>query len=762
MSFHPKTRFSFVPSFILISILILLSGTLSLSLSLSLTAEEKVPFTPADSLRVRSFSPVSLTKDGHFIAGFIGMHLDRLGIDQWRHGDPTYIMPNLSDAAVLDTETGKLQPLFETKKQVRNLVWSPDGTILAFFLREGEGFVLRTYNRKTQKHKEIRLKTRKQIASNSFLQWTKDGSSLLLALRESGWAEKSRAVFEEATVGPITVYDSSRPFLKWEALGHRSSLILPCQVNLKTQEVRELLPEGHYSRIRTSGNDSFMTYVVTKHLKTTYRERNGREYELFRLDLKEGAKPRSLLKMGTKLLRISWNKEENEAGDGTRFAWADKGDIFLGSAEDGEISNLTKNLSPKNKDGDPGIKRGEMRFSLIRFSPEGTRLLLQSGTDLWLMNYKNREMERAYSFPKNSNTKNSIAAWSPDGRYLYMTHNTTNRWERGFLRYDLQKKHLKDLVKDSNTYGGLTMSADGRKFFYSSSNGDLPSDYYMTDKDFSKPIRLTNLNPWIASRKLTRSELISYLDTDGHRLYGVLYYPVDYVPGKKYPLVCQIYQQFFNNGYNPMMNIITNQGWFGLRPSVHLTAGYPEGWVKGVTAAINTLIERGLVDSSKLGIQGTSFGGFGVSMLITQTDRFAAAINISGKVNSVSFLGDSPRIGTRNYYSAEAGWFAPIGASLWEQRLKYINQSSVMYADRIKTPHLLITGGADWNVPPTNTREMYYALRRLGKECVWVDYHNDGHGIGSAENEAIFQDKWNRIIDWYTSHFDKAGKDRTN
>jgi dipeptidyl aminopeptidase/acylaminoacyl peptidase len=68
----------------------------------------------------------------------------------------------------------------------------------------------------------------------------------------------------------------------------------------------------------------------------------------------------------------------------------------------------------------------------------------------------------------------------------------------------------------------------------------------------------------------------------------------------------------------------------------------------------------------------------------------------------------------------------------------------------------LITGEGDWNVPAGNTREMYYALRRLGKECVWVNYWNDGHGLSSAESEAIYKDKWNRIIDWYQNYFAKA------
>ncbi len=59
---------------------------------------------------------------------------------------------------------------------------------------------------------------------------------------------------------------------------------------------------------------------------------------------------------------------------------------------------------------------------------------------------------------------------------------------------------------------------------------------------------------------LTHSELVEYLDVDGKHLYGVLYYPYGYEPGKKYPLVAEIYETFFDNGYNENMNLITGPG----------------------------------------------------------------------------------------------------------------------------------------------------------------------------------------------------------
>ena len=301
-----------------------------------------------------------------------------------------------------------------------------------------------------------------------------------------------------------------------------------------------------------------------------------------------------------------------------------------------------------------------------------------------------------------------------------------------------------------------------RQSLFLQSDGDRPDDLYIADAGLSEIRRLTELNPWIRDKKMTQSELISYRDVDGDELYGILYYPADYEEGKKYPLVCEIYERFFNNGYRSSANIIANEGYFMFRPSVDLEQGYPgEAWMKGVTSGINKLIDLGLVDEDKLGVHGTSYGGYAASLLITQTDRFAAAINISGKVNIISFLGDSPKIGTRNYAAAEVGQDR-IGETLWEAPMKYFAHSAVLYADRINTPHLLLTGEGDWNVPGTNTRELYYALRRLGKKVVWVNYMKAGHGGGWAGTDEDYFDQWKRILDWYRTYFESEGDEKSS
>ncbi|HUX33435.1 MAG TPA: hypothetical protein VMV51_06140 [Gemmatimonadaceae bacterium] len=80
--------------------------------------------------------------------------------------------------------------------------------------------------------------------------------------------------------------------------------------------------------------------------------------------------------------------------------------------------------------------------------------------------------------------------------------------------------------------------------------------------------------------------------------------------------------------------------------------------------------------------------------------------------------------------------------------MKYIQHSAVMFAERIHTPLLMFTGKQDWNVPNTIDREIYYGLRRLRKQAVWVRYADAGHGPGRNGSQADFKDHWNRTIAW--------------
>jgi len=731
-----------------------------LALTAPLEAQQGRPFTPDDALSIRSLSVSDMTSDGRWVAATHRTRRDGQGTtDHFRYGDPTYISPSVTNFVLLDTESGEQTPIVDGMVQVRGMEWSPDDRHLAFFMREGQqdgdDYRLYLFDRESGDIDEVELDSDLPIASNSRLEWRPDGSGLLIDLRAADWYERSRAAFLEMTEGPIVVHDGSEPFLDWDRVRNMGRLIRPAMVALNG-DTEVLFEEGNWGGINQTEDGQYFAISASEPLKTIYEGGGGSENRLILMEV--ASKDTSyIVEPDTDRISTNWSP------DGTHYLFNDDGHVQLRSIFADSAETLTEAFAGTVSESDTT----ELRFSAMRWRPDGEAVLVSSQQGWHLLDMQSREMELFYPISEeeeDEGPRRSVIDWSPDGRYLYVSESSRTEWQRGIAVADLETNLWRTQSMERNTLGSWRLSEDGSTMLFEMSDGDSPEELYVAEAGFDISVgdasQLTDMNPWLDEVALTRSELIEYLDVDGESQYGILYYPINYQEGQRYPLVAEVYEDFFDNGFNSNMNLLASQGWFGFRPSVELETGFPgEAWLKAVTTGINSLIDQGMVDGDQLGVHGTSYGGYAVNLLVTQTDRFAAAVNISGKVNMISFLGDSEKITTRNYRAAEAGQDR-IGATLWEQPQKYIAHSAVMYADRIDTPLLLLSGEGDWNVPATNQREMYYALRRLGKKVTWVNYMDAGHGAGRAGSEADFHDHWNRMFDWYSTHFAEATKDR--
>ena len=717
----------------------------------SVIAQQDGLFTPNTALDVMSGSIADVTSDGRWLAVTVQSRRDRTDVDHMRFGDPTYVSPASTRVLLIETISGDQEWLFGDPVQVRGLTWSPDDTQLGYFLMVGGQYQLRVYDIESGNTRSVSLGTTKEISSNSPLIWAPDGSSVLLSLRPEAWAEEARQAFAVMTSGPVVVQDSRNDFLAWDRVRNLASRQVAALVSVSSGSVEEILPEADVQGLRFGESGDFVTYTAVKPQKTAYERNEGTEYEILKLVL-DGSAPESIVASSERRTNPNWNK----AGDA--FVYSEEGNVFLRKLEEDSAANLTEQHRGSVSEDDST----KMSFSPMRWSPDDQNILMSSQTGWHILSPDDGGLELVLPLEEDEESRpsRSVQSWSEDGRYIYFTYSASDEWQRGLKRLDLQSGVIETMMLDENLYRSFNFSDDGGTVIYRMSDGNRPDEIWAASENFSERKQLTDLNSQLADLPLSKTELIEYLDIDGNTLYGILYYPVGYEPGRKYPLVAEIYEQFFDNGYNENMNLITAQGWFGFRPSVRFEEGFPgEAWLKAVPSAINKLVDRGIVDNDKIGVYGQSYGGYAVNLLITQTDRFAAAANVSGKVNMISFLGDSPRITTRNYRAAEIGQDR-IGATLWEQPQKYIEHSAIMFADRINTPLLMLSGEGDWNVPATNQREMYYALRRLGKEVVWVNYMSGGHGAGRASSAEDFVDHWERMFDWFREYFDEGNGGR--
>jgi dipeptidyl aminopeptidase/acylaminoacyl peptidase len=715
-------------------------------------APAKPVFSIDDALNVVSYSQSDLSDDGHWLATVSATRRDGLGVDYRRDGDPTYIRPAAGTVWVIETATGKSRTLFPDKRNVRSLAWSPDGSRLAMLVLHNESFEPVIWERASGKLTTLAPPAGSYVAENSDVRWTSDGGSLVYSLHRDAWKRAVREQFERYTKGPVFVQSSTDPFLAWEDLRRSASRRAVVAYDLATRKTRELAPEGMISSYTLVAGDSLIAYSEDVTAKTDYDVIFGTENRLM-ARAPSGSAPRTILP-SLKNTTVVWTE------DGRRFAYGKEGRVFVGSPRDsggrqiagppaGQRDSATSDTSAAARE-----RRARERFSPVRFNADGSLLLISNRQGLWVADVaagtKDLMLEIAPDSATDGPRLNAIA-WSPDSRYVYLTSASRTAWERGIARFDRTSKRLEDLVKDARLYSNFRLSKDGSVALMSVSDGNRPSDIYVGDAGLGGLRRLTDANPWMRDRTLGGTELLSYLDADGHRKFGVIYYPAGYTRGQRYPTVFNIYEDFFDDTFDATADVLTGAGYVVVKPSVDFDIGYPgEAWAKGVTAAANKLIEMGIADSAKLGVHGTSYGGYATNLLITQTNRFKAAINVSGKVDIISFYTDSPRLGVRNIHAAEKSQDR-LGATLWQQPQKYVAHSAIMFADRITTPLLLMTGNEDSNVPANNTREMFYALRRLGKTVEWVNYMNSGHGTPGTTVED-FTDFHRRMLAWYDKY----------
>ncbi len=719
----------------------------TVALSAQVQAQQVRAFSPEIALDVRNVRIAAVTDNGTRVAATVQTRRDRADVDHQRYGDPTYISPVSTKLMVIDTGSGDQNWVYERPAQLRAFTWSPDGTRLGYFIAEDDRYKLCIFDTSQARTTILELVSDKEIASSSPLVWSPDGSTILLGLRPKGWAVEARRAFLALTEAAVIVQDSRNDFLAWDRVRNIANQQITALVSVADGSVREILADVTPQGPSFSEDGSHITYSTAVRTKTSYTRRDGTDYELLMLDLNSGESA-SLMDPSEERTNVSWT----EAHDA--FAYGKDGSIFVMRVGEEDAVDVTE----AHRITDTETKEPE--FSVGRWSSSGSELLLTSERGWHVLDIESGDMRDLLVFEdeEQERPRRAIQAWSKDGRYVYFSYSARDRWQRGLKRLNVESGEAETLVLDGSLYSSWNVSDDGSTIVYTMTAGDSPNEIWVTGPDYSMPKQLTSMNTQLGDVALTHTELVEYLDVDGNTLYGILYYPINYEAGQVYPLVAEIYEQFFDNGFNENMNLITAQGWFGFRPSVRFEEGYPgEAWLKAVPNAINKLIERGLVDEGKVGVYGQSYGGYATNLLITQTDRFAAAANVSGKVNIISFLGDSPKITTRNYAAAEVGQDR-IGATLWEQPHKYVEHSAVMFADRIKTPLLMLSGEGDWNVPATNQREMYYALRRLGKEVVWVHYTAGGHGAGRSSSAEDFVDHWQRMFEWFAEHFDDSGE----
>jgi dipeptidyl aminopeptidase/acylaminoacyl peptidase len=281
---------------------------------------------------------------------------------------------------------------------------------------------------------------------------------------------------------------------------------------------------------------------------------------------------------------------------------------------------------------------------------------------------------------------------------------------------------------------------------------------YVLTKDFKKFKNISELAPhkhytWYNAR------LLKY-KVNNRDAEGIIYTPSDFDSTKKYPVIFNIYEKlsnYLNRFIYPALSdgrlnvpYFVNKGYVVFEPNINYNMGSPGGdALSSILAGFNYISQFKWVDTAKCGIQGISWGGYEINYTLTKTNIFKAA-SVSAGVSDLVSSYNSLRAGqgVSAQFHAESGQ-GRMGISLWQDHEKYIENSPILFADKVTTPVLIEHNRGDEAVPYTQGLEWFLALRRLNKKAWLVEYEKEGHGINNVANRYDFTQKLTQFFDYY-------------
>lgn len=399
-------------------------------------------------------------------------------------------------------------------------------------------------------------------------------------------------------------------------------------------------------------------------------------------------------------------------------------------------------------------------------SPDGTQLLFLAEA--------NERMEpfhgsRLFLIPARGGTPQALlknfsyaierASWRPDGLAILAVVNMGLHSE--IFSIDLATRRARALTGGRHAVlFWSAVPAAGRMIFQFDEPTRL-GDAWTLPFGGETPTRVTGVYDGLdPGFQLPRQERVAWKGADGVTVEGLLFYPIGYESGRRYPLVVQLHggpHESDKFGYGPyfIMNyvpVLTAKGYAVLRPNYRGSTGYGDGFLRDVVgtyfknmhtdvlAGVDALVRQGVADPDRLAVMGVSAGGHLTNKLITITTRFKAASATAGAANWISMFAQTD---TR---TSRSEWF---GGTPWQANAPidvFWNNSPVKDAARVKTPTLLIVGEEDMRVPMMQSVEMYRALRAGGVPSRLIVAPREPHQWGELRHQLY---KANVELEWF-------------
>jgi dipeptidyl aminopeptidase/acylaminoacyl peptidase len=422
-------------------------------------------------------------------------------------------------------------------------------------------------------------------------------------------------------------------------------------------------------------------------------------------------------------------------------------DLWTVSVESGQVTRLTETIGtefqPKwSPDGRNIAYLATVRELNTKDSPpEDTQIYVLAARG-----------GKPLNLTKPLDRRISSISWHPDGEHIYFT--ASSEGAIPVYRVGMSTNKIEAVIQGKAQSRQYALDSQGKTMAYVRSDMTHPSEIWVANSDGSASRQLTHIGKAFTNEiDVQDAEMFWFESFDRTRVQGWLMRPVGFDSDKKYPLVLWVHggpHGMYGYGFSDRFQALASQGYGVLFINPRGSSGYGQtfadgcvlnwggGDYKDLMAGVDYALEHyPWLDEERLGVIGGSYGGFMTNWIVTQTDRFQAAVSVASVSNLISFYGTS-------LYQLLIE--VEFNGKPWDNYALLWQWSPMNYVKNVRTPTLLLHGENDHDVPITQAEEFYIALKKLGIETVFVRYPGEGHGIRQPQHRLDYNQ---RILDWF-------------
>jgi dipeptidyl aminopeptidase/acylaminoacyl peptidase len=330
------------------------------------------------------------------------------------------------------------------------------------------------------------------------------------------------------------------------------------------------------------------------------------------------------------------------------------------------------------------------------------------------------------------------AEWSADSKAIFVAandFNTVSLWMQP-LNGTAKKLNLTNLSIVGAYWYEYNVGKNNAIAFIASSPKS-PQELYLLATPESSPKKLTNLNDEVRNMSLGKQETFSW-KSDEFTPNGILTFPPDFDPNKKYPLVIEPHggprstsKESFNtstqlkaaHGYIVFQPNYRGSDNMGYRFSEAINGDAGEGPGRDVMNGLTELKKRSYIDSTRIAVTGWSYGGFMTTWLIGNYQGWKCAVAGAAVTDWLAQHSQND-VGSMSRFEVGKG-----KSPFTDKKVKenWINNSPITYVENVKTPTLILSNTGDERVPISQSYTYFRALQDNDVESKFIAFPISGH-----------------------------------